>query len=338
MKAEQILQALRGGNRFPVQPAAAGAKKPVASSELSEWLSGTWHSDGRGWNLIALPFRGAPINYRLLLNQYSETLTITDFSASHVPNRGIVLDAATPASTDQLIDALEYRQDISQVAAAESPDSGGLIPQRNEQIHLEPGLFLRIFNHQATHDGKLLDIARLATIPHGNSVLAQGRFEEYSGAPRISGLDAFPQRIDRGAASAYLAPYQHFEVHKFFGTVPQSAPGFPGFFAGNANAILQTTLPNAAVRTIELSFDTTWGKGGILNLPFVVREADSTEMQATFWLTEIEAEKPGLPTRWEMRYSQVVMLDFFPSQIPGERIRWPHVSINTLTKLPPGSV
>lgn len=335
MKAEQILQALRGGNRLVRQAGSPTISGP--SSELSEWLSGTWTSDGKGWNLIALPFRGAPNNYRLLLNQYSETLEIKDFSASNVPNRGIAPDGAVPPSTDQLIDALEYRQDITQVAAAENPDSGGLMPKTPDGIHLEPGLFLRIFNHQATHDGASLDIARLATIPHGDSVLAQGTFREHSGVPNIPDLDAFPQRIDRALAGGYLAPYQHFEEQRFLGTVPAGLPGFPGFFASNANAILQQTLPSEAIRTIELKFDTTWGKGGILNLPFVVREADAVEMQATFWLTEFQPDLAGQPTRWEMRYSQVVMLDFFPSGKPGERIRWPHVSINTLTKKLPGA-
>ncbi len=36
----------------------------------------------------------------------------------------------------------------------------------------------------------------------------------------------------------------------------------------------------------------------------------------------------------QMQYLQVVMLDFFPRRdgLPG-RISWPHVSINTLTKV-----
>ena len=39
-------------------------------------LPGLWKSEGRGWNMIALPFATAPspLDYRLLLNQYNEVL------------------------------------------------------------------------------------------------------------------------------------------------------------------------------------------------------------------------------------------------------------------------
>lgn len=42
-------------------------------------LPGKWESKGHGWNMIALPFartRPGALDYRLLLNQYNETLNL----------------------------------------------------------------------------------------------------------------------------------------------------------------------------------------------------------------------------------------------------------------------
>ena len=40
-------------------------------------LPGTWQGKGTGWNMIALPFDGALFKYRILMNQYDETLNFT---------------------------------------------------------------------------------------------------------------------------------------------------------------------------------------------------------------------------------------------------------------------
>ncbi len=65
----------------------------------------------------------------------------------------------------------------------------------------------------------------------------------------------------------------------------------------------------------------------------MVKRADAASMKATFWIQELAPEPDGLVVL-QMQYLQVVMLDFFPRRdgLPG-RISWPHVSINTLTKV-----
>src|SRR5574338_1288148 len=142
-------------------------------------LPGVWRSEGRGWNMIALPFASAPspLNYRLLLNQYDEELAFTLVDKA-VPNRGIRPQPPNPAAeSDQFIVTLDYKQKIKQVAAEDFPVSGkagapGLA------IHHEPGLWLYMTNEVIGG----LDIGRLATIPHGDSVLALGKFNESDGA------------------------------------------------------------------------------------------------------------------------------------------------------------
>ena len=56
-------------------------------------------------------------------------------------------------------------------------------------------------------------------------------------------------------------------------------------------------------------------------------------MKSTFCIQELAPDAEGA-VGLRMQYLQIVMLDFFPRRdgLPG-RIRWPHVSINTLTKV-----
>lgn len=338
MKDQEIKRRLTQGREMHEVGAAdilalGGAPSPVESLGPLAPLLGKWVSPVQGWNLIALPFRdpSAPFNYRLLMNQYGEELDFF-FVDENIPNRGINPDSI--GVTDQLLTGLDYQQVVKQVAAADSPSSELRSPD-GKGIHHEPGLFLHILNHVSEHEGEALSIARLATIPHGDSVLALGKVRQFDGPPTIPDLNAFPVGVNQDPeTSRYLEPYKHFEDNKFRGTVPIDFDVFPGFFASNANAILQFAIPaERVVRTTELHFDTKFGTGGIHNIPFVVREANATEMIATFWIMEMEPAVAGGAPQFIMQYSQTVFLDFFP--VPGDPtklIRWPHVSINTLTK------
>ena len=82
-----------------------------------------------------------------------------------------------------------------------------------------------------------------------------------------------------------------------------------------------------------LDLDTSNPTGGIKNIPFVVKQADAASMKSTFWINELEADGDG-NVELQLQYLQIVMLEFFPRRdgLPG-RISWPHVSINTLTKV-----
>jgi hypothetical protein len=295
-------------------------------------LPGKWESQGRGWNMIALPFAGtnAP-PFRLLLNQYDEVLEFTLVDKA-VPNRGI-----TPpprGEKDQFVVTLDYQQSIVQVAAEDFPVSGkagagGLA------IHHEPGLFLFMTNF-VDND---IDVGRLGTIPHGNSVLALGTSDVIEKPdtttliPDISGLPvgiANPNIDD--PASRYLAPYKKFHDNPFKGTV--AAPGFPGFNPVFPSGLLKLALQGlSVVRTTVLALDTATQTAGIKNIPFVVDQADAQRMVSTFWIHELaELGSDGKP-KLLLQYLQDVSLDFLPRTDgqPG-RIRWPHVSINTLEK------
>lgn len=324
----QAIEAMRSRGRS-VEEARAG------DAELGplSLLPGVWKSKGLGWNMIALPFAapGAP-PFRLLVNQYDEELKFSLVDKG-VPNRGIT-DGSPRQDLNQLIVTLDYEQSIRQIASADFPESG-LAGKPGLAIHHEPGLWLYMTNHVVNE----IDVGRLATIPHGNSLLALGTSKviEYpdksSLIPSISGLPIGIENVDiDDPANAYLAPYKHFHSPPFKGAVTD--PGFPGFDPLAPSELLKLALKGMNVRrTTVLEVDTAVQTAGVLNIPFIVRQADARRMVSTFWIHELEETDDEGKPRCVLQYLQDVSLDFLPQPpvAPG-LIRWPHVSINTLTK------
>jgi hypothetical protein len=314
-------------------------------------LPGKWVSKGGGWNMIALPFDNGPFDYRLLMNQYDETLEFSMVD-DNVPNRGLPGVIDNSGEDDQFVVTLDYQQAISQQIAEDFPKSG-LAGDSGLAIHHEPGLWLYMKNLRTTEKDFLatkgavdaeLTVARLASIPHGNSVLALGTSSVEKGMPEIppsSGLPIgrFEDLSTPGydvEEDPYLEPYKHFINNPFMGNV--SIPGFPGFNPRDMNEILRFANKGVDIdRTTVLTVDTTRQDAGIHNIPFVVRQADAASMKSTFWIQELnEKGKYGCKHRkLRMQYSQVVILDFFGPREDGHpgRARWPHISINTLEKV-----
>jgi hypothetical protein len=320
-------------------------------------LPGTWRNtealNGRGWNLIALPFvhPQGERNFRVLMNQYNEELKFT-FIDDNVPNRGLPNGVPPGDMPDQIVTTLDYQQKIDQIAARDdeaAKDGAGdlLAGGPGLAIHHEPGLFLWMMNRQT--DG--IDIARLATVPHGNAVTAIGRSEIVCGRPDIPALSAFPvgvaDDIEAAVAAAaetdYLFPYKLFSDQPFKGILADVAE-FPGFSPANANALLGALPPSGEVERTTILHLTTdaseltgdaMEEAGIRNIPFIERQADANLMRSTFWIMELkETDAAGNP-KLLLAYSQFIFLDFFPRP-PGQGdglIRWPHISINVMEKV-----
>ncbi|MEO5927564.1 MAG: heme-binding protein [Patescibacteria group bacterium] len=321
-----------------------------------EKLVGLWRAEGTGWNMIALPFHGAPpppagFKFRLLMNQYDEDLSFT-FVDDDIKNRGLVRPGDN--DDDQHVATLDYQQVIHQVMADDQPPSV-FAGAPGLAIHHEPGLWLWDKNRRAKDDQIKgdevteveLDVARLASIPHGNSVLALGHSKDHDGMPPIPPLSGLPSGRfedvrtpdydfrDATNPDPYLAPYKHYIDHPFMGNV--TAAGFPGFSPADMNDILRFANCGVnIVKTTTLTVDSTRKSGGIRNAPFSVREAEPVSMKSTFWIQELaEKDDHGHP-KLRLQYSQIVMLSFFrprEDEFP-ERAVWPHISIATLQKLP----
>jgi hypothetical protein len=124
----------------------------------------------------------------------------------------------------------------------------------------------------------------------------------------------------------YLAPYKHFNDNLFEGIFNPVKPNDLLKSANDGETVVKTTV---------LDVDTTRESGGINNIPFIVKQANASEMKSTFWIQELARKDVNGDPVLRLQYSQVIFLDFFPRRdgAPG-LIRWPHISINTLEKTP----
>ena len=148
-------------------PSARFASQDVrAQLGLLADLAGNWV--GKGFNLIARPDFHDGTNLYLQLNQTREQLKF-DPIGSPVPNRGFGQD-------DIALFGLTYLQKIS--------DAGV-----DGALHIEPGIWVTQPNTSfppETVPAPAQLVARMATIPHGNSVLAEGLAEPFTGPPVLT--------------------------------------------------------------------------------------------------------------------------------------------------------
>jgi len=92
-------------------------------------------------------------------------------------------------------------------------------------------------------------------------------------------------------------------------------------------AIQGQTITNTVV--IVISTAAIQGSTGILNIPFVVKNANALQMDAIFWIETVQPTS-GDPFL-QLQYVQRVILDFPPTPT-ANIIHWPHISVATLVK------
>ncbi|MEP7023763.1 MAG: hypothetical protein ABJB47_08115, partial [Actinomycetota bacterium] len=137
-----------------VSPAAAApAAAPTATLGPLANLAGNW--SGQGFNAIWRPHTGASDHF-LELNVTNDQIDLEVIPGT-IPNRGLV-------QGNIFMRGLNYLQQISDANVKVGGAPAGL--------HLEPGLWINI---PATKDPREpTTIARLASIPHGTTILIQG--------------------------------------------------------------------------------------------------------------------------------------------------------------------
>jgi hypothetical protein len=176
-----------------------------------EDLAGTWK--GRGFNLIARPNFHDKTDLYLQLNQTRETLKFDPIGSS-IPNRGFGQD-------DIELFGLTYLQQISDAAF-------------DGALHIEPGIWVTQPNttfpdESATPPQRL--VARMGTIPHGNSLLAEGISAPFTGPPVLT--------IPGSQYNFSLFP--SFNSTPF--GVPPTAPGIVFNAAGSSEKLTAPTVP-----------------------------------------------------------------------------------------------
>jgi hypothetical protein len=280
-------------------PAAAGLGQLAG-------LAGNW--SGQGFNAIWRPHTGASDHF-LELNVTSDGIDVEAINGN-IPNRGLVQGQI-------FLRGLTYLQQIS--------DANVLVDGVPAGLHIEPGLWINI---PPTADPKEpATIARLASIPHGTTILLQGTATTAAGGPSIPDVSLTPFTIGNPSQTVDFAE-QHLNQSTQFRTSGVGLTGITQAMLNNANSVLTRNPPDVTTTTrlhVSSAAGTIVG-GGTSNTAFLVGTKDgpnahAAHVVATFWLQTLQGDTE--PKR--LQYSQTVLLNF-------AGLSWPHITVATLTK------
>jgi hypothetical protein len=283
-------------------------------------LPGTW--SGTGFNTIWRPHHPANPQDRFLeLNLTTEKLVFTKINGP-IPNRGLQMP-------DINMFGLTYMQQIAQTS-----DGTGL--------HIEPGIWANV--PSTTDPAEPATVVRMASIPHGTVILAQGTAQVLAGGPQHipdnNILPFFlgtppPANTDFNSVAATFTELDLGTPTPF----RFKSPGVTQAMVKNPNSVLQSALAASLQGTTMKSrtflhvttTNTPVKGGGTANTAFLAAgsnppggNAKAVEVDATFWIETI-AGTGGQPDKHQLQYTQLVQLDF-------NGIRWPHVTVATLLK------
>ena len=254
---------------------------------------------GNGFNTIFRPDSAAsptvlpnpipppppPLDNILELNLTSESLSFSP-SLGSVPNRG------TNPQGDIFLNGVPYLQTVKDITT--HGESVG--------IHVEPGIWIHV---PATNIPPLgVTITRMASIPHGTTIEAQGTFVEVAGPPVINPVDITPFltanpankiRFASQTATNPNTPRIPQDLSSFIaaGTITQA-------LLDNPNKLLSDQISKQKiVKTIAIIISTApalpiFG-GGVDNIAFLLGQAATTapnaqtlQMAAIFWIETVE--------------------------------------------------
>jgi hypothetical protein len=233
----------------------------------------------------------------LELNLTEETLGFSDPLGS-IPNRGMV-------QGDIFLNGIPYLQKVKDVTEPDEP----------VDIHFEPGVWLSV--PATTVPAESATLVRMASIPHGTTIEAQGTSFVVDGGPRIDPVDITPFVIG-DPSSRIRFPSQDVTDDATF-RIPQQLKAFV-----DAGTITQDILdnPNLVIEnranaqnitsTTVIIISTNPGDplfgGGTDNIAFLLGDrnaaapnANAVEMTAIFWIETVSdqitlpAVYPGMP-------------------------------------------
>jgi hypothetical protein len=282
------------GFRFGEVPGITALRETVAPAPgLGPLSAFTGTFRGSGFNTIFRPDLGSPTRLPvpvtgsdnlLELNLTQETLS---FSASlgSVPNRGEVMP-------DIFLNGIPYLQVIKDVTGPAQPVG----------IHFEPGLWMAV--PVTTDPAEGPTVARMASIPHGTTIQAQGTSTTIHGKPDIPAVDITP--FTTGQPGAKIPFPSQTAASNGTARIPQDLTPF--IKAGTItqamltdpntvlrNHIAAQTITSTTVITISTDPAKPLSGGGTDNIAFLLANgsasapnADAVRMQAVFWIETAE--------------------------------------------------
>jgi hypothetical protein len=316
-----VLTAAQTDPGFAYKPVENPAAEPQdelgpLAGLVGEDGKGTW--EGKGFNTIWRPHplaEGGQDRF-LELNITSEKLVFERIKGK-IPNRGLLMP-------DINMFGLTYLQQIEGV----DPPEG---------LHIEPGIWVNV--PPTTNPAEAATVVRMASIPHGTTILAQGTALSVDGGPQIAQANIIPFRIgttqppnsDFATAAATFTELNLATPTAF----RQQAAAVTQAMVENPNGVLLTDIAGQNITsTTVLEISTTHqpvAGGGTANTAFLEAatspggNASAVEVSAIFWIETLAGE-PGQLAELQLQYTQLVQLDF-------NGLRWPHVSVATLKKV-----
>ena len=282
---------------------------PTAPDDPLAPLVGTW--SGTGFNAIWRPAQPQQGSDRfLMLNLTREHLTVNRIPGV-IPNRGLL-------QGDIGMTGVTYMDQISD--------------EQGNGMHIEPGIWAVV--PATTNPAVPESVVRMASIPHGTTIIAQGAATQASGPPTIPAASLIPT-----GAPASAFPELQLNQNSNQRTTPLPPEITPDLVSDPAS-LLRTKLTGLDVSsTTELNITTgptPVTGGGTVNTAFLAGppapgqpqgtgeqgNASANLVEAIFWIETVAAQG-DTPEFMQLQYSQTVMLDF-------NGIRWPHVTVATL--------
>jgi hypothetical protein len=278
------------------------ARVCATSAPLGPLAAFTGNWVGNGFNTIFRPYAkepntpvGNPDDAVLELNLTSETMSFGPPLGS-IPNRGF------NTQEDIYLNGVPYLQSINDVTAL--PAQG--IHFEPQGIHFEPGIWLYVPATTLPEEG--VTLVRMACIPHGTTINAQGTFASEAGKPCISAVDLTPFIGDTNFRAVGAFPSLCAANQCTFRIPQDLAP----FIAAGTITQCMLTDPNSVLRhqianqnisktvTIDISTNPCaplFG-GGLANIAFLLRvkspppnavgpNAQAVLMKATFWIETV---------------------------------------------------
>ncbi len=283
--------------------ALEGLILPPSLGPLADF-TGNWA--GHGFNTIfrpdnsvtptQLPNPSTQGDNVLEINLTSEDLAFSP-SLGSVPNRG------TTPQGDLFLNGVPYLQTIQDVTNPAMPVG----------IHVEPGLWMNVPGSNSPSEPA--NVVRMASIPHGTTIQAQGTGIFRAGPPTIPPVDItpfpigqpgnkirFPSQTASNAGTRRIP--QDLSSFIAAGTITQAMLDDPNSFLRNHIAH-QTIINNTVIQVSTLappsSIATGGGTDNIAFLQGPPQNANAFRMDATFWIETVEVfipipvHKPGQP-------------------------------------------
>ncbi len=285
---------------------------PAVDSNLGplQQMPGTW--TGSGFNMIWRPNHTPGQDHFLELNLTTETLEIQEIKGN-IPNRGLLQD-------DIFMFGITYLQQIK-----DSNNGAGL--------HIEPGIWATV--PKTDNPAEVPTVVRMASIPHGTTVLAQGTAISVAGPPIIKPVDITPFVIGNAAKKIKFSE-SDLATPAVFRSPPADLAGITQAMVDNPNSVLSAVvagqkITNTTVLLISSDPATPVVGGGLANTAFLQGapnagpNALAALVTAIFWIETVEDPATGSDIL-QLQYTQTVLLNF-------AGLSWPHVTVATLRRV-----